>query len=198
MVSPGYGAASHCCYARGQRDRLVRVARIGRGDVVLDATFGLAVDSLVLAAAVGDTGRVLACDSSWLLVRLFQYAQRYEGHLYPSLQPLLARIEAHCGDHVAVLQQMSDNAVDVVYFDPMFRHPLHNPSSDLESVRGLANPAPLAHDAWREALRVARRAVVLKERPDSGEFERFHLHPDKPRAKFAYGVAWKETAYERT
>ncbi|CAM3895220.1 class I SAM-dependent methyltransferase [Alicyclobacillus pomorum] len=180
---------------KGGADRLVTVANVQAGDVVLDATMGLGSDSLVLAEAVGPNGRVIAVESSLLLARLFQYAQVYERHLHPFVVEALERVEVHVGNHLELLRAMDEGAVDIVYFDPMFRSPLHNASSNLESARSITNPSPLSHEAWEAAKRVARRAVVLKERPGFGEFERFGVVPDKPRAKFAFGVWRKENRH---
>jgi 16S rRNA (guanine1516-N2)-methyltransferase len=182
---------------KGGVDRLVSVADVRADDVVLDATMGLGSDSLVLAEAVGPSGRVIAVESSTVLARLFQYAQTYERHLHPFVAEALTRVEVHVGHHLDILRTMDEGAVDIVYFDPMFRSPLHNASSDLESARSITNPSPLSREAWEAAKQVARRAVVLKERPGFGEFERFGLAPDKPRAKFAFGVWRKEKGHGR-
>lgn len=182
---------------KGGADRLVAVANVRAGDVVLDATMGLGTDSLVLSEAVGPSGRVIAVESSTLLARLFEYAQMYERHLHPFVAKALQRVDVHVGDHLEILRAMDEDTVDIVYFDPMFRSPLHNLSSNLESARSITNPSPILQEAWEAAQRVARRAVVLKERPGFGEFERFGLVPDKPRAKFAFGVWRKENRHGR-
>jgi 16S rRNA (guanine1516-N2)-methyltransferase len=178
---------------KGQRDRLVELAQIRPGDFVIDATFGLGSDSLVFAEAVGEGGRVLGIESSPWLARLFTYAKTFERHLYPAIDDILDRIDVEVGDHVDRLRQLPDNGAAVVYFDPMFRSPLRNADSSIEPARALTNAAPLSDDAWREAMRVAKRCVILKERPGSGEFERFGVSPDKKHAKFAFGVWRKET-----
>ncbi|MBX5437867.1 MAG: hypothetical protein IRZ33_11770, partial [Alicyclobacillaceae bacterium] len=107
---------------------------------------------------------------------------------YPVLAELFPRIQVIVGDHADVLAAMAADSVDVVVFDPMFRKPPGRPTA-MDPVRVFANPSPLSARAWAEAKRVARRCVVLKERPGSGEFERFGLVPDKPRGRFAFG-AW--------
>ena len=53
----------------------------------------------------------------------------------------------------------------------MFRQTV-NRSSGLQPLKKLANPRPLDRESVREAVRVARKRVVLKERLMSGEFER--------------------------
>lgn len=176
---------------KGQADRLIQAAYVRPGDTVVDATFGLGGDSLVFSEAVGPDGRVIGIESEWLLGRLFTYAQSHEMETYAAIRRNLLRIELLQGNHLDWLQQMPDNSADVVYFDPMFRRPLRNKYSNLETARSVTNPASVSERAWQEAIRVARRTVVLKERPGSGEFRRFQVEPDKPRTKFAFGVYWK-------
>lgn len=178
----------------GQRDRLLRVAGIQFGDVVIDATLGLGSDSLVLAAGVGEQGRVVGLESSFVLARLFAYACHHETHKYKSIQPYLSHIEVHHARHLEFLTQSKSNSADVVFFDPMFRHPTAKPSS-IDPGRIWTNSDRLSMLAFEEAKRVAKRAVVVKERPYSDEFRRFGLVPDKMRSPFAYGVWRKEDAY---
>jgi 16S rRNA (guanine1516-N2)-methyltransferase len=177
---------------KGEADRLVSVSGLSPGDVVVDATFGLGIDSLVLAAAVGVTGKVIGLESSLCLARLFTFAQATVPTPYPMVDPLLNRIQVRIGCHTNVLKEMGDNSVDVVYFDPMFRQA---PKSDsgLDVARPWANPTALDDEAWLHAQRVARRSVVLKERLGSGQFERFGVEPDKRTQKFAFGV-WRKEA----
>lgn len=178
---------------KGEVDRLVRVSDLSPGDVVVDATFGLGIDSLVLAAAVGCTGTVIGLESSPSLARLFTFAQATVPTPYPMVDDLLNRIEVRIGGHTKALKAMSDNSVDVVYFDPMFRQAPRS-DSGLDLARPWANPEALDGEAWRHAQRVARRAVVLKERLGSGQFERFSVEPDKRTQKFAFGVWHKEVS----
>lgn len=174
----------------GQPDRLLRVADVQLGDRIIDATLGLGADSLVLSAGVGTMGRVDAVESSWLLARLFEYACTQGVDKYSSMRDYLQSIHVHHTSHLSYLLMQPDNSADVVFFDPMFRHPTVKPSN-IDSGRNFVNPAALSDLAFQEAKRVARRVVVLKERPYSSEFERFGLIPDKTRTPFAYGV-WRK------
>ena len=69
------------------------------------------------------------------------------------------------------LREQQDDSYDVVYFDPMFRRPLHE-SAGMDALRARADMRALTHETVAEARRVARRRVVMKERRESGEFER--------------------------
>ncbi|MCL6518092.1 class I SAM-dependent methyltransferase [Alicyclobacillus sp.] len=189
---PGLARPRLAALAHGLPDRLLRVAGIRPGDVVVDATLGTGTDSLVLAYGVGPDGRVIAIESSWVLARLFAWAKRENGHGYPGMRELLARIEVVYGDNEQVMAAMASDSADVVYFDPMFRRPIAEQDATIAPARPWTDPRPLSDAAWREAQRIARRCVVLKERPASDQFARFGLVPDKPRAKIAFGVWNKE------
>lgn len=190
---PGMAKTRLAALRRGNGDRLLRLAEVRPGDVVLDGTLGLGTDSVVFAHAVGAHGRVLAVESSWWLARLFQYAQTHTSGQPAWLCELLSRIEVHVAPHLHLLRQLPDRSVDVVYFDPMFRSPVRTATTQVEPIRPWADVSALTPEVVREAQRVTRRCVIVKERPTSGEFQRLGLQPDKPRGTFAYGVWRKES-----
>lgn len=179
---------------RGEPDRLVSAAAVRPGDVIVDATLGRGTDTLVLAAAAQATGRVVGLEASWPLLRLFEHALVNGAQWYPEVMNQLradaAGVVLWHGAHTAWLAQQGDDSVDVVYFDPIFRHAPKR-RSELQEVRAFAAAAPITDAAWDEARRVARRCVVLKERPGFGQFERFELIPDRPHGRTAFGV-WRK------
>ncbi|WDL97303.1 class I SAM-dependent methyltransferase [Alicyclobacillus sp. ALC3] len=181
-------------WRRGEPERLLLAAEIRPGDTVADATLGRGTDTLVFAAAVGRAGHVIALESSWPLLRLFEDALTSGAAWYSDTVNNLRRdasaITLRHTDHNLWLTEQPDNSVDVVYFDPMFRHATKR-RSEVEVVRSFATSLAVQDDAWREAKRVARRCVVLKERPGFGEFERFGLTPDRPHGRTAFAV-WKK------
>lgn len=175
---------------RGGRDRMIEVAGIRPGDSVLDATLGHGADSLVAAYVVGDGGTVVGVDASWYMTQLLTWTQRAMENEFTEVEETLRRIQMKWGNHTDFMRECADNSVDVVLFDPMFRLPPKHPT-DIEPGRPLTRPDRLSTEAFVEAQRIARRAVVVKERPGFGELERFNLVPDKRNARFAYGV-WKK------
>lgn len=178
---------------RGQSDRLIELCGIQPGDRVIDATLGLGTDSLVFACAVGATGHVTALEQVPLIYHLVRYAQATGAPAYPGIGRYLARIDLQLGDHTAYLSTLPDGAADIVYFDPMFAVPAQ--SAGIEPLRPFANYGAVSERAFAEACRVARRAVVIKERPLSGVFERLGVTPDQPRRRFAYGV-WRREGWK--
>ena len=160
------------------RDPFLDAADIREGDAVLDCTLGLGADALVAAVAAGPSGRVVAVESSPLLA-----AWVAEG-LRRLDDEAAHRVEVRAGDHRELLAALPGRSFDVVVFDPMFRHARAEPAG-FDVVRRLADPRPLSPEALREARRVARRWVVVKDGAPGWDLARLGLTPH-PAARGAH------------
>jgi predicted methyltransferase len=171
----------------GKEDPLVAVCGVQPGDAIIDCTMGLAGDAIILSWAAGDEGSVTALESERILHVLVREGLRtYEGER-PELAAAMRRIRPVWADHLDYLRRLPDKSADIVYFDPMFRSGLSG--GPIDRVRGLVNASPVREEAIGEARRVARRAVVMKERRDSGEWERLGFKRIRPsNSGIAYGV----------
>jgi hypothetical protein len=171
----------------GEKDPLVAATGARPGDVIVDCTMGLASDAIILSWAAGETGRVTALESEpavYVLTR--EGLATYESDL-PELNAAMRRIRPEQADHLDWLAGQPDRSADIVYFDPMFRSGIGG--SSIDRVREFVNPLPIRPEAVREACRVARRAVVMKERRDSGEWERLGFGRIRAsNSGIAYGV----------
>jgi len=172
---------------QGEVDPLVRAAGLEPGDVVLDATLGLGGDALVAAHATG--AKVIGIESSPVLAAFVTAGLR---RLLAPGRVAAERIEVRCADHRAALREMPDGSVDVILFDPMFRTAAQS-GALFDLVRELANPAPLEADTLREARRVARKGVLVKDAPPGHELARLGLQPlpsrRSPRIVFGWAAA---------
>ena len=77
----------------------------------------------------------------------------------------------------------------MIYFDPMFRHPLEK-SISLSPLREVADMRALTRETIEEAKRVAKHRVVMKENARSAEFIRlgFEKVVGGTYSKVHYGV----------
>jgi 16S rRNA G966 N2-methylase RsmD len=173
----------------GQGDPLISACQAEPGDSVLDCTAGMGADALVFAHAVGGSGRVTALESEKIIALILREGLRTYESDEPALNAAMRRIRVVHAEHGEFLRRMPSRSVDIVYFDPMFRTPVEG-SHTLQVLReAAANTAPLQKEAVREAVRVARKCVVMKERPGSGEFARLGFTvPGGRRSTHAYGV----------
>lgn len=177
--------------ARGESDSLVKYAELQSGDQVLDCTLGMASDAIVASYSVGETGRVVGLESQPVLALMVQQGLQTTVTHRTRLDAAMRRVEVICQDYRQYLPNLEVNSFDVVIFDPMFRETI-KASSAMQVLKPLANPTPLDEESVRHAIRVARRGVLLKERPKSGEFERLGFAIVKESSQFAWGVIRKD------
>ena len=176
--SPGMGALRLKRYLAARRggrpgaagDPFLEAAGVEPGDSVLDCTAGLGADSLLAAAAAGPGGTVVALESVAALA-----AWTGEGLCRFEAEPA-RRIEVLHVDHGTFLARCAARSFDVVLFDPMFRHARPEPGG-FQVVRRLSDPRPLSPEALRDARRVARRFVVVKDGAPGWDLSRLGLTP---------------------
>lgn len=173
---------------KGEPDPLIEASGMQPGDSVLDCTAGLGSDSLLFAVYGGVHSEVTALESSLPLYALLHEGMSHYISGQEKVNEALRRIHVVHSDHLAYLQALPDNSVDIIYFDPMFRVPLTD-SSAISPLRQFANPAALSLESVAEAVRVARKSVLLKEKALSTEFARLGFAELlRGSAKISYGV----------
>ncbi|MBQ7705509.1 MAG: class I SAM-dependent methyltransferase [Selenomonadaceae bacterium] len=153
---------------QGLGDRLIDAAKIQAGDKILDCTLGLGSDSIVLSFV---SENVTALEINPVLAEVVRYGMKNFSDDTPPVIDAMRRVEIVTADYFDYLKNCAENSFDVVYFDPMFRHGIIK-SSGINPIRPLADNRPLEIDSVREACRVARRCVVMKENSRSSEFAR--------------------------
>ncbi|MEC0228345.1 class I SAM-dependent methyltransferase [Paenibacillus alba] len=173
---------------RGESDLLIEASGAEVGQVIVDCTAGLASDAIVFSYAVGKQGKVTALESEEIPAMLIHEGLAvYESEI-AELNEAMRRIEVKQMNHLAYLQQLADQSVDIVYFDPMFRSPIEE-SQAISHLRRSANDEAVSLASISEARRVARKSIVLKESRDSKEFDRLGFeHVLRSTTKTTYGV----------
>lgn len=136
-------------------DPLVRVLDLRPGERVLDGTLGFGHDALVLAAAGADV----------LALEIFAPLLAFTLAGLSTYHPAGRRVHARRADHAAYLAAAPDDAFDHVYLDPMFPPAEAGVSNTWSALRTFALGPRLPAPVLRDALRVARRTVVVKLAP---------------------------------
>lgn len=173
----------------GKGDRLISAAKIKTGDKILDCTLGLGSDAIVESFVVGETGSVTALEINPALAELVRFGLKNFADDTPHVLSAMRRVEVITASYTDFLKTAADKSFDVVYFDPMFRHALEK-SSGINPIRAVADHSPLEPDSVREACRVARRYVIMKENARSLEFARlgFKISGGGKYSPIAFGV----------
>ncbi len=171
-----------------QVDPLLEASGFQPGDRVLDCTAGLGSDAIVFAFAGQANTQVVALETNFPLFYVVQRGLKEYDSGWAAFNSAMRFIEIKCQHHHEFLRSLPDQSFDIVYFDPMFRSPIHA-SSGLSVIRSYANNESLRKETIVEAKRVARKKIILKERWGGGEFERlgFSIFPRK-RNSAVYGV----------
>lgn len=147
----------------GKPDRLVDVAGLCPGDKVLDCTCGLGSDAIVASHAVGPRGKVRALEASPVLAAMVAGGLASYTHREQDLVEAMRRVDVCPGHSDEILASEATDAWDVVYFDPMFERTIEK-TKGLDGVRMVATPGLPSSKTIKEARRVARRCVVVKDR----------------------------------
>ena len=159
---------------RNQKDHMVEAMDLKPKMSVLDCTLGLGTDATVASYIVGENGKVVCLESATLIYLITKYGLANFNHDNIAINHSLRRIESFNLHYLDYLKAQGDNSFDIVYFDPMFRKPIQD-SANFKPMRAIANMEQLQSKALVEALRVAKKRVVIKETKDSMEFERLNI-----------------------
>ncbi|MFJ7682662.1 class I SAM-dependent methyltransferase [Peribacillus butanolivorans] len=172
---------------QGESDPFLVAGDIKEGSTVLDCTMGLGSDAIVSSFAAGENGQVSALEENQYLALLVDHGLKTWENADEKMIQAMRRIKVIHTDHYELLKTLPDNHFDVVYFDPMFEETIQ----ESNGIRGLAHFAEghgLTMEIMKEAKRVARKRVVLKDHFRSSRFEEFGFEVLKRKtSKFHYG-----------
>lgn len=177
----------------GEIDPIIKAMDLQEGDRVLDCTLGFAADALVVSAFIGDNGKIIGTEANKYIAYLTQDGLQNYSETTEDMKKIMKRIKVFNANYVDYLKSLDDNSFDVVYFDPMFKTP-NMKSVFMNSLRPFAEHSYLTLEIINEALRVARKRVVAKERMFSKELENLgfkEFYGGGARGSIKYGVICK-------
>ena len=149
--------------AKGNTDRLLRVLKLGQGMTVLDGTMGLGSDALIEAWQVGETGKVIALEASPIISSIVGFSlKQLTAIAGDPIGQLARRIEVKTESFEHFLEDQKDSSVDVIYLDPMFDRPVQS-SDGISPLRHWARHLPISQAVLKDAVRVVKQRVVIKE-----------------------------------
>ncbi|GAA0348292.1 class I SAM-dependent methyltransferase [Bacillus carboniphilus] len=177
---------------REEKDPLIEVCKLEKGDSFLDCTLGLCSDSIVAAYHVGEKGHVVGLEVNQILSHIVKTGLKTWDTTYSPLLDALNRIEVINTSFHEYLSNLPDQSFDCVYFDPMFEHTIEE-SESMRKWERLADYSTIDERVVREACRVAKKRVVLKAHYRSHWFEEFGFtRLPRKSAKFHFGFIEKK------
>lgn len=172
----------------GEADPFLEAVQLEAGMSLLDCTVGLASDSIIASLATGEKGRIVGLEGNRFLAYLVKHGLQEWSTDLLEMNEAMKRIQIVNKNYEAYLHCCEDNSFDVVYFDPMFPEKIEE-SNGIKGLRQVALYSSLTDDVIKEAKRVARNRVVLKDHWQSPRFEQFGFNVQRRKtAKFHFGV----------
>lgn len=177
---------------KGEHDPFLEAAQLKPGMSFLDCTLGLASDSIIASFAVGEMGAVTGVEANPYLAYIVDKGLNKWTSSLKIMDQAMRKINVVSSFSTNYLQTLSDESYDVVYFDPMFEENILE-SDGIKALTKIAVYHDLDEELMKEAMRVARKRVVLKDHFRSSRFEKFGFHVFKRKtAKFHFGVLEKQ------
>ncbi len=167
---------------------LIKALDLKRGDHVLDCTLGLGADALLIANAIGESGKVIALEANPYIAYLTERGISTSDDYI--IKRLATRISIVNCNYQNYLKNNAQKNIDVIYFDPMFKQ-ANNAACGISPLRKLAIKTPLTPETISLALAVAKRRVVIKERFGSGvlrELKPDYLVGERRIGRVVYGI----------
>lgn len=168
-------------------DPLIKACDFKASDSFLDCTLGMGADSIV--ASYFSEQPVLGLEASFPIAIIIKWGMKtYKSKISWLIEPI-KKIEVCHINHYELLKSLNDDSYDIVYFDPMFRHPLLA-SQPISALRSIADHSPISRDTINEACRVARKRVVMKELVKSEELQKLNFQKviNSPHTRIGYGI----------
>lgn len=171
----------------GEHDPFVEAAGLSKGMSFLDCTLGLASDSIVASWLVGEEGHVTGLEGQKFLAFLVKTGLDSWDSGLTSMNLAMKRITVIHENALQYLKSLPSESIDCVYFDPMFEESIVE-SDGIRSLVHFAIHKDLQDETIKEALRTARKRVILKDHYKSSRFARFGFNViSRKTAKFHFG-----------
>jgi hypothetical protein len=176
---------------KGLKDHLIECLQLAGSEWILDTTFGLGAEAVLMAGFL-EEGKVVGLEAStptYIVVRegLKNYRDKEDW-----VNDAMRRIEILNVDFREHLVNCPDDSFDIVYCDPMFENPVYE-SSSMNPLRPFAVYDTVTDKDVEEMLRVARRKVVLKAHALDSLFNRIKVDriTGSKKSQVLYGVIEK-------
>jgi len=144
----------------GGKDYLIESLKLEGYETVLDVTFGLGAEAILIAHFL-PKGKVIGLEKSIHVYRVVRWGIENYVSKTDWINDALKRITVINADFREYIKDLKDDSVDVVYCDPMFENPVYE-SNSINPIRPFASYDTLDKDDLKEMLRVAKKRVVIK------------------------------------
>nr|WP_106778854.1 class I SAM-dependent methyltransferase [Lysinibacillus timonensis] len=176
---------------RGESDPFLDACHLISGDSFLDCTLGLGSDAILASYVIGNKGRVIGLEVDPNVEFIVRNGFKSYDTTELPLTACMKNIQVVQKEAVEFLSQQPDCSFDVIYMDPMFENVIEE-STNFEPLRDSGSHLLLTEKWVEEAIRVAKKRVVLKAHYQSTYFKDFGFTRNiRLTSKFHYGIIQK-------
>jgi len=176
----------------GQRDYLIEALELEGNEKVLDLTFGLGSEAILIAAFL-PFGKVVGLEKSIHIYTVVSEGIKNFKTELNWLKNALSRIELIHADFKEFVRKASDETFDIVYCDPMFENPKYE-SSAMNPLRPFAVYDTVNEDDLKHFIRIAKKKVVLKSCVEDNLFRKIKVDKviGSKKSGIIYGIIEKK------
>ncbi|MFW6120369.1 MAG: class I SAM-dependent methyltransferase [Petrotogales bacterium] len=146
----------------GQNDNLIECINLKGNELILDTTFGLGSEALLMAHYL-NTGKVIGLESSVHIFRIVAHGLKNYPFKYQWISEAARHIVLLNRNFKNYIKKIASKSYDIVYCDPMFEVPQFR-SDSINPLRYFADYQQLSREDIKEFIRIARKKIVLKSR----------------------------------
>lgn len=180
-------------------DYLIESMGLTGSETVLDTTFGLGNEALLIAHFL-PLGKVVGLEGSEHIYRVVSHGLENYPYKAGWAREAAARVQLYNADLREFVRSCEDGAYDVVYCDPMFEIPRYS-SNSINPLRPFALYERIDREDVSQMVRVAAKRFILKSRRGDSLLEELGLAFDKlegsKKSGVLYGVIEKGVTRER-
>ncbi|MCD6545063.1 MAG: class I SAM-dependent methyltransferase [Thermotogae bacterium] len=176
---------------KGLKDYLIEALEPLGNETVLDLTFGLGSEAILMANFLPN-GKVIGVEGSIHIYTVVKYGLRTYRDRSDWINEAMKRIDLWYGNFKELIKGLPNDSVDVVYCDPMFENPIFE-SNSMNPLRKFAVYDSIDTFDVEHMIRIAKKKVILKSRVGDTMFEKIKV--DKllkgKNSVIIYGVIFK-------
>ncbi|OQY08850.1 MAG: methyltransferase [Marinitoga sp. 4572_148] len=147
-------------FVSDKKDYLLNNMELKGDETILDLTFGLGSEALLIASQLKE-GKLIGLEGSFPIYFVVKESIQYYPYKIKWLKEASKRIEIINDNYKRFIRKQKDKSYDIIYCDPMFENPVFE-SSALNPLRRFAVYDELEPSDIDEMKRVARNKVIIK------------------------------------
>lgn len=156
----------------------------GDSQEILDATMGLARDSVILSYY---GHKIVALEANKVIHYIVSQGLKEFDSGREDVNEAMRNIKTYNISNIDYLKEQDDNSVDYIYIDPMFVYKIKD-SNNISIFDTLACQDSISGELMFEMKRVARKRIILKAHKADKIFEKYNFKvSERAGAKFFYG-----------